>query len=153
MSQADQQKENEQFTIEDDVYEEISVTEDDYAERMKLLQALDQRDRDHRALELENVFEELKKNANVKDNDDLETMTNVSIQEMKEMKEDRKQVNIYKPTLKGGKQLPVPHNNNNNFYPQLGSSDSKMSLDESQSSIMSDRIIFPDQPQFNKFKQ
>ncbi len=97
-------KENqEQFTIEDDVYEEISVTEDDYAERMKLLRALDQRDRDHRALELENVFEELKKNANVKDNDDLETMTNVSIQEMKEMKEDRKQVNIYKPTLKGGK--------------------------------------------------
>jgi hypothetical protein len=49
------------------------------------------------------MFEELKKNANVKDNDDLETMTNVSIQEMKEMKEDRKQVNIYKPTLKGGK--------------------------------------------------
>ncbi len=38
-----QQKENEQqqFTIEDDVYEEISVTEDDYAERMKLLRALD----------------------------------------------------------------------------------------------------------------
>ena len=152
-SQADQQKENDQFTIEDDVYEEISVTEDDYAERMKLLKALDQRDRDHRALELENMFEELKKNANVKDNDDLETMTNVSIQEMKEMKEDRKQVNIYKPTLKGGKQVPPPVNNNNNFYPQLGSSDSKMSLDESQSSIMSDRIIFPDQPQFNKFKQ
>ena len=117
---------------------------------MKLLKALDQRDRDHRALELENVFEELKKNANVKDNDDLDTMTNVSIQEMKEMKEDRKQVNIYKPTLKGGKQVHPPVNN---FYPQLGSSDSKMSLDESQSSIMSDRIIFPEQPQFNKIKQ
>lgn len=40
-SQSDQHKENEQFTIEDDVYEEISVTEDDYAERMKLLKALD----------------------------------------------------------------------------------------------------------------
>lgn len=95
------------------MYEEISVTEDDYAERMKLLRALDQRDRDHKALELENVFEEFKKNVNVKDNGDLETMTNVSMQEMKEMKEDRKQVNIYKPTLKGGKQAPPV----NNFYP------------------------------------
>ena len=111
---------------------------------MKLLRALDQRDRDHRALELENVFEELKKNATVKDNDDLETMTNVSMQEMKEMKEDRKQVNIYKPTLKGDKKQMIPPVNN--FYPQLGNSESKMSLDDSQSSIMSDRIVFPDQP-------
>lgn len=42
---ADIQKENEQqqplFALEDDVYEEISVTEDDYAERMRLLKALD----------------------------------------------------------------------------------------------------------------
>jgi hypothetical protein len=48
------------------------------------------------------VLEELKKN--VKENDDFETMTNVSMQEIKELKEDnRKQINIYKPTLKGGK--------------------------------------------------
>jgi len=79
------------------------VTDNDYEDRMKLMRALDQRDRDHRALELESVLEELKKN--VKDNDDFETMTNVSMQEIKELKDDsRKQINIYKPTLKGGKQ-------------------------------------------------
>ena len=74
--------------MDEDVYEEISVTDNDYEERMKLMRALDQRDRDHRALELESVLEELKKN--VKDNDDFETMTNVSMQEMKDLKEDNK---------------------------------------------------------------
>jgi hypothetical protein len=37
------------------------------------------------------------------------------MQEMKEMKEDRKQVNIYKPTLKGDKKYMAPPVNN--FYP------------------------------------
>ena len=106
------------------------------------MRALDQRDKDHRALELESVLEELKKN--VKENDDFETMTNVSMQEIKELKEDnRKQINIYKPTLKGGKpQQPPPMQN---FYPQLGfQNESKQNLDDSQSSIMSERIVLPD---------
>ncbi len=74
---------------------------------MKLLRQLDQRDRDREELELESVFEELKKKANV-NNDELETLTNVSMQEIKEYKEEKKQINIYKPTLKkqgGGIQM------------------------------------------------
>lgn len=45
----------------------------------------------------------------------METLTNVSMQEIKEYKEDsKKQVNIYKPTLKkqGGMQM-----NAQQFYP------------------------------------
>ena len=61
---------------------------------MKLLQQLDKRDRDRQ--ELESVYEELKNKADISNNDDLETMTNMSIQELKE----EKKVNIYKPTLK-----------------------------------------------------
>lgn len=60
---------------------------------MKLLQTLERRERDRE--ELESVYEELKSKADV--NDELmETMTNMSMQEMKE----EKKVNIYKPTLK-----------------------------------------------------
>jgi hypothetical protein len=100
-SQADpNQKENE-FSLEDDVYEEISIPDVDFEERMKLLKQLDKRERDREELELENVFEELKKKATGVNNDELETMSNVSMQEIKDFnKEERKQVNIYKPTLK-----------------------------------------------------
>lgn len=101
--------EKENYTLEDDVYEEISIPDVDYEERMKLLKQLDQRERDREELELESVFEELKKKAYLNNNDELETLTNVSIQEIKENKEESKrQVNIYKPTLKkqgGGIQM------------------------------------------------
>jgi hypothetical protein len=60
---------------------------------MKLLQQLDRRERDRE--ELESVYEELKSKADVND-EMMETMTNMSMQEMKE----EKKVNIYKPTLK-----------------------------------------------------
>lgn len=80
-----------EFNMEDDVYEEISVTEVDYEERMKLLRQLDQRERDREELELEQVFEELKKKAQVTKEDEFDKLTNVSVQEMKEMKEERKQ--------------------------------------------------------------
>ena len=50
-------------------------------------------------LGLESVFEDLK--SKVADNDELETLTNISMQDIREGKEERKQaVNIYKPTLK-----------------------------------------------------
>jgi hypothetical protein len=60
---------------------------------MKLLQQLDRRERDRE--ELESVYEELKSKADVND-EMMETMTNMSMQEMKE----EKKINIYKPTLK-----------------------------------------------------
>jgi hypothetical protein len=60
---------------------------------MKLLQQLDRRERDRE--EMESVYEELKSKADVND-EMMETMTNMSMQEMKE----EKKVNIYKPTLK-----------------------------------------------------
>ena len=60
---------------------------------MKLLQQLDRRERNRE--ELESVYEELKSKADVND-EMMETMTNMSMQEMKE----EKKVNIYKPTLK-----------------------------------------------------
>jgi hypothetical protein len=60
---------------------------------MKLLQQLDRRERDRE--ELESVYEELKSKADVND-EMMETMTNMSMQEMKE----EKKVNIYKPTLR-----------------------------------------------------
>ena len=60
---------------------------------MKLLQQLDRRERDRE--ELESVYEEIKSKADVND-EMMETMTNMSMQEMKE----EKKVNIYKPTLK-----------------------------------------------------
>ena len=60
---------------------------------MKLLQQLDRRERDRE--ELESVYEELKSKADVNE-EMMETMTNMSMQEMKE----EKKVNIYKPTLK-----------------------------------------------------
>ena len=60
---------------------------------MKLLQQLDRRERDRE--ELESVYEKLKSKADVND-EMMETMTNMSMQEMKE----EKKVNIYKPTLK-----------------------------------------------------
>jgi hypothetical protein len=60
---------------------------------MKLLQQLDRRERDRE--ELESVYEELKSKADVND-EMMETMTKMSMQEMKE----EKKVNIYKPTLK-----------------------------------------------------
>lgn len=49
-------------------------------------------------LGLESVFEDLK--SKVADNDELETLTNISMQDIREGKEERKAVNIYKPTLK-----------------------------------------------------
>lgn len=49
-------------------------------------------------LELENVFMDLRSKAGVADNnDELETLTNVSMQEIKD---EKKPINIYKPTLK-----------------------------------------------------
>lgn len=68
---------------------------------MKLLMQLEKREKDREELELENVFEELKKKAGDINNDELETLTNVSMQEIKE----EKKVNIYKPTLKGTKPM------------------------------------------------
>lgn len=70
------------------------------------MRALDQREKDRQMLQLDDVYEDLKKQAHFQNNDEFETMTNVSMQEIKELKEDsinRKQVNIYKPNLKGGK--------------------------------------------------
>jgi hypothetical protein len=69
------------------------------------MRALDQREKDRQLLELDNVYEDLKKQAHFQNNDELETLTNVSMQEIKELKEDssRKQINIYKPNLKGPK--------------------------------------------------
>ena len=84
------QKENE-YALEDDVYEEISIPDVDFEERMKLLQQLDKRERDRE--DLESVYEELKNKAAITNNDDLETMTNMSMQEIRE----EKKVNIYKP--------------------------------------------------------
>ena len=66
---------------------------------MKLLRQLDQREKDRQELELESVFEDLRRKAEVSkedQDDDLETLTNMSIQEIKE----EKKINIYKPTLK-----------------------------------------------------
>ncbi len=66
---------------------------------MKLLKKLDQREKDRQELELESVFEDLRRKAEVSkedQDDDLETLTNMSIQEIKE----EKKINIYKPTLK-----------------------------------------------------
>ena len=84
------QKENE-YTLEDDVYEEISIPDVDFEERMKLMQQLDKRERDR--VELESVYEELKKKGDIKESEELETLTNMSMQEIKE----EKKVNIYKP--------------------------------------------------------
>jgi hypothetical protein len=58
---------------------------------MKLLQQLDRREKDRE--DLESVYEELKNKAAIKNDDELETMTNVSMQEIRE----EKKVNIYKP--------------------------------------------------------
>lgn len=85
------------FTLEDDVYEEISVSNEDYEDRLKLMRQLDKREKDRKELSLESVFEELKKKATITREDDFETMTN---QSMLEIKDEKKQVNIYKPTLK-----------------------------------------------------
>jgi len=52
---------------------------------MKLLQQLDRRERDRE--ELESVYEELKSKADVND-EMMETMTNMSMQEMKEEKKE-----------------------------------------------------------------
>ena len=92
---------------------------------MLLMQQLDRRERDRE--ELESVYEELKSKADVND-EMMETMTNISMQEMKE----EKKVNIYKPTLKkqgNGVQMQAQ-----SFYPQL----TEQSLDDS-----TDRIKFP----------
>lgn len=65
---------------------------------MRLMKQLDQRERDRQDLGLEEAFEDLRIKAGVKDLDEeLETLTNLSMQEFKE---EKKQVNIYKPTLK-----------------------------------------------------
>lgn len=85
------------FTLEDDVYEEISVSNEDYEDRLKLMRQLDKREKDREELSLESVFEELKKKVTITREDDFETMTN---QSMLEIKDEKKQVNIYKPTLK-----------------------------------------------------
>ena len=85
------------FTLEDDVYEEISVSNEDYEDRLKLMRQLDKREKDREELSLQSVFEELKKKATITREDDFETMTN---QSMLEIKDEKKQVNIYKPTLK-----------------------------------------------------
>jgi hypothetical protein len=61
---------------------------------MKLLQQLDRREKDRE--DLESVYEELKNKAAIKNDDEPETMTNVSMQEIRE----EKKVNIYKPQLK-----------------------------------------------------
>lgn len=76
------------------MYEEISIPDVDFEERMKLLQQLDRREKERE--ELESVYEELKNKADITNDDELETMTNMSMQEIKE----EKKVNIYKPTLK-----------------------------------------------------
>ena len=65
------------------------------------MRQLDQREKDRESLELESVFADLRKSAQVKDEDEFEKISNISLQEIKEYKEDnKKQVNIYKPTLK-----------------------------------------------------
>lgn len=99
------------FTLEDDVYEEISVSNEDYEDRLKLMRRLESREKDRQELALESVFEELKKKATMTKEDDFETMTN---QSMLEIKDEKKQVNIYKPTLKKEvKQTPFQQQ----FYP------------------------------------
>lgn len=61
------------------------------------MRRLESREKDRQELALESVFEELKKKATITKDDDFETMTN---QSMIEIKDEKKQVNIYKPTLK-----------------------------------------------------
>ena len=89
--------------MENDVYEEITIPEVDYAERMNLLRHLDQRQKDREELELEEVFQSLRKQV---DNDqEIDTLSSYSMQEIKE----ERQINIYKPTLKKNvkKETPV----------------------------------------------
>ena len=84
------------------------------------MKQLDQRERDRQDLGLEEAFEDLRIKAGVKDLDEeLETLTNLSMQEFKE---EKKQVNIYKPTLKKQQQQQIP---GSNFYPSLGQSESQ----------------------------
>lgn len=69
-------------------------------------------------LGLEEVFADLKSKVSKDRDDDLESLTNMSMHEIKE----EKKVNIYKPTLK--KDAPKA----GSFYPTLGPSESQQSF-------------------------
>ena len=61
------------FELEEDLYEEISIPDVDYEERMQLIKHLDQREKDREELELEATFEQLKNK--VSNQDELESLT------------------------------------------------------------------------------
>jgi hypothetical protein len=63
--------------MDDDVYEEISIPDVDYEERMKLMRMLDKREKDREELELESTFADLKKN--IHNEEELDTLTSVSM--------------------------------------------------------------------------
>lgn len=67
----------------------------DYEERNRLLKQLDKREKDKEELDLEQCFNSLKKQVN--NEDDIESLMDHS---MKEIKDEKQQINIYKPTLK-----------------------------------------------------
>ena len=67
------QANNMKFDMEEDVYEEISLPDVDYEERMQLLKHLDKREKDREELDLEATFELLKNK--VSNQDELESLT------------------------------------------------------------------------------
>ena len=67
------QANNMKFELEEDLYEEISIPDVDYEERMQLIKHLDQREKDREELELEATFEQLKNK--VSNQDELESLT------------------------------------------------------------------------------
>lgn len=75
---------NYQFSLENDVYEEIQITDDDYIQRRNLLQQLDRRQEERDKLELEEIFNNLK--SQVQNERDIDTLSQYS---MKEIKEDK----------------------------------------------------------------
>jgi hypothetical protein len=51
--------------MDDDVYEEISIPDVDYEERMKLMKMLDKREKDREELELDSALADLRKQASI----------------------------------------------------------------------------------------
>jgi len=76
---------------------EISTPEIDWNSRSKIMEALNQRDRDRQELELEQTFENLIGKATGVDNDDIESIASRSATDFR----NTGKMNIFKPTLKG----------------------------------------------------
>eukprot|EP00347_Sterkiella_histriomuscorum_P021750 403332895 len=84
-----------QIEFDNDLYEEIQVTDEDYIQRKNLMDKLDRREEQRGKLELDEIYNNLR--SHVANEQDIDTLSQYS---MKEIKED-KQINIYKPSLKG----------------------------------------------------